>query len=40
MTWRMAKVAGAIDTTVRLPEAVIQTRLTFKIPQPGQVLKQ
>ena len=29
MTWRMAKVAGAIDTTVRLLETVIQSRPTF-----------
>jgi hypothetical protein len=28
MTWRMAKVAGAIDTTVKLLETVIQTRPT------------
>lgn len=30
MTWRMAKVAGAIDTTVKLLETVIQTQPTFK----------
>jgi hypothetical protein len=29
MTWRMGKVAGAIDTTVRLLETVIQTRPTL-----------
>ena len=28
----MAKIAGAIDTTVRLLEAVIQTLPTFKFP--------
>jgi hypothetical protein len=27
--WRMAKIAGAIDTTVRLIEAVIETLPTF-----------
>jgi hypothetical protein len=30
MTWRMAKVAGAIDTTVKLLETIIQTLPTFK----------
>jgi hypothetical protein len=30
VTWRMAKVAGAIDTTVKLLETVIQTLPTFK----------
>ena len=29
LIWRMAKVAGAIDTTVRLLETVIHTRPTF-----------
>jgi hypothetical protein len=29
-TWRMAKVGGAIDTTVKLLETVIQTLPTFK----------
>jgi hypothetical protein len=28
--WRMAKVAGGIDTTVRLIETVIETLPTFK----------
>ena len=28
--WRMAKVAGGIDTTVRLIETVIETAPTFK----------
>jgi hypothetical protein len=30
MTWRMAKVAGAIDTTVRLVETVIRAQPMFK----------
>jgi hypothetical protein len=29
ITWRMAKVAGAIDTTVKMLETVIQTRPAF-----------
>jgi hypothetical protein len=31
MTWRMAKVPGAINTTVRLLETVIQSAPTFKL---------
>jgi hypothetical protein len=30
MTWRMAKVAGAIDITVRVLEAVIETAPSLK----------
>ncbi len=30
MMWRMAKLAGGIDTTVRLIETVIETLPTFK----------
>jgi hypothetical protein len=30
MMWRMAKLAGGIDTTVRLVETVIETAPTFK----------
>ena len=30
VTWRMAKVAGAIDTTVKLLDTVIQTFPAFK----------
>ena len=31
-TWRMAKVAGAIDVTVKLLETVIQVLPVFKFP--------
>jgi hypothetical protein len=30
LTWRMAKIAGAVDTLVRLLEAVIQTLPSLK----------
>jgi hypothetical protein len=32
MTWQTAKVAGAIDTTGKLLEAVIQTPIYVHIP--------
>ena len=33
--WRMAKVAGGIDTIVRLIETVIETQPTFKFRNTG-----
>jgi hypothetical protein len=35
MIWRMAKIAGAIDTTVKVLETVIQTLPTFKFQSAG-----
>jgi hypothetical protein len=37
--WRMAKVAGGIDTTVRLIETVIETLPTFKFRNLARVRK-